>query len=121
VTVLNFRGRRVARFARIVERFDLVGFQKVAGWSARDPGDHMTATEDRRRQAYSDLIQSVLDGEFGVPRKPCVAYLPLKGGGALPGRLLLRLVAGHIASLKDFYGGATPDDDRSGDPIADDL
>jgi hypothetical protein len=81
--------RRVNRFARLVERKGLIAFKDIADWSARKP--HSLERDERlREQAYRDLIKSVLSGEFGLPRKPQVAFLPPQPI-APPGRLSLRL------------------------------
>jgi hypothetical protein len=88
-----------------VKRFDLVAFRRIASWAARDPHDPMIATEDRRRRAYGDLLQSIVDGQFGPTAKPHVAYLPRRGGMQERGRLPLRLSAEQIIAMRDWAGG----------------
>jgi hypothetical protein len=101
----DFRVRRVIRFGRIVERFDLVAFRKIADWAARDPSDPMIATEERRHRAYRDLLRSIGEGELGPTNKPCIAYLPRLGGTQERGRLPLRLTAWQVSTLQEWAGG----------------
>ncbi len=81
--------RRINRFARLVERKGLIAFEDIADWSARKPRS-LERDERLREQAYRDLIKSVLSGEFGLPTKLRVAFLP-RQPIAPPGRLSLRL------------------------------
>jgi hypothetical protein len=57
--------------------------------------------ENRRAAAYRDLERAVLDGEFGPPRKPCVAYLPNPPTG-YRGHLTLRLTGDQLVILRDY-------------------
>jgi|ERR1035441_8910311 hypothetical protein len=55
-----------------------------------------------REQAYRDLEQSVLKGEFGPIEKPAVAYLPEIPHGDHRGRFPLRLAAGQLIKFRQF-------------------
>jgi superfamily I DNA/RNA helicase len=72
---LKIQFRRAYRFSRIVERLDLISFADIADWCARRAGG-VERDEALRMQAYRDLEQSVLKGEFGPANKPIVAFLP---------------------------------------------
>jgi hypothetical protein len=99
--------RRLARFERLIRRWKLIPFSDIAGWCARRPTS-VERDPQLRAQAYRDLEQSVLDGEFGSPLKPCLAYLPAHPTGP-PGRRTLRLTAGQLQRLQ--IGGGHPIED----------
>jgi hypothetical protein len=96
----RYRLRRIARFARLVERCSLVSFCAIADWYAHKPGS-LERDETRRAQAYLELERAVLNGEFGPPGKPRVAYLPRFPTAEL-GRLTLRLTAGQLVALREW-------------------
>jgi hypothetical protein len=103
----KYRLRRINRFNRLVERFGLRRLSEIADWCAREPGS-LKRNEKLRVQAYHDLEQSVLNGEFGPPQKPCLAYLPNFPTGEL-GRLTIRLTSGQLVALREWGGNPVAD------------
>jgi hypothetical protein len=97
----RLQARRRARFPQIVERLDLIPFDEIADWCARKPGS-VERHEELRNQAYRDLKQSILRGEFGPVQKPTIAYLPRIPLADYPGRLTLRLTGGQLLALGDL-------------------
>jgi hypothetical protein len=83
---------RIRRFDRLIERFDLVSFRKVADWLAHAPMKGVERSETRRTRAYRDLAGSVLAGEFGAGRWPFVVRMPeFPERSHDPGRFPLRV------------------------------
>jgi hypothetical protein len=97
----RLQARRRARFPQIVEWLDLIPFDEIADWCARKPGS-VERHEELRNQAYRDLKQSILRGEFGPVQKPTIAYLPRIPLADYPGRLTLRLTGGQLLVLGDL-------------------
>lgn len=64
--------RRVRLFERVARRFDLVQFRQIADWCAKEPGS-VRRHEDLRTQAFRDLGDAAIRGEFG-PRLFCMPY-----------------------------------------------
>lgn len=72
---LAIQRRRARWFEYVRRRFDMVSLSMVADWCAREPGG-VVRNEGRREQAYRDLYQSILEGEFGSGEWPAVAHMP---------------------------------------------
>jgi hypothetical protein len=62
--------RRGRLFQDVIRRRDLVSFESLADWYARE-------NADRRKWALKDLGNSVSRGEFGPPERASVFYLPV--------------------------------------------
>jgi hypothetical protein len=95
------RIRRSIRMSNLITRLSLISFKAIANACARKPGG-VERDETLREQAYRDLEQSVLEGEFGPIEKPMVAYLPEVPHGDHPGRFPLRLTSGQLIRLREF-------------------
>ena len=101
---LGLRLSRIDRFGRLIRRFDLVSFRSVADELAREPGS-VDRNETRRAQAYRDLGESILRGEFGQKQRGKYAFasvlrmpeFPESGGGK--GRFPLRVSLTQVAYL----------------------
>ncbi len=72
---LAIQRRRARWFEYVRRRFDMVALSMVADWCAREPGG-VVRNEGAREQAYQDLYQSILEGEFGPGEWPAVAHMP---------------------------------------------
>jgi hypothetical protein len=99
--IVFLRFRRARWFSRTVKRLDLISFEDIADSCARRDGG-VERDEALRMQAYHDLGQAVLKGEFGPPSKPIVAYLPKVPHGDFLGRLTLRLTDNQIVVLGEL-------------------
>ena len=112
--------RRIGWFERLVRRFDLISFQYIADELARDRGS-VDRSSARREQAYRDLGDSIMRGEFGR-HKPgrrtfaVVVRMPnfperRANAGAYPLRVSLaqveRLLANDADPEMEFMDGCT--------------
>jgi hypothetical protein len=97
----EIRIRRSIRISNLISRLNLISFKEMADACARKPGG-VERDEALRQQAYRDLEQSVLRGEFGPTEKPVVAYLQEIPHGDHPGRFPLRLTAGQLIRFREF-------------------
>jgi hypothetical protein len=70
IEIAHEKLRRGQLFQHVIRRRDLVSFESLADWYARE-------NADRRKWAFKDLGNAARRGEFGPPGRPSVFYLPV--------------------------------------------
>ena len=105
---VEHRGRRLQQILRFREcqrlRRRWLSFEEIADWCAREPGS-VRRTEGLRAQAYADLRDAMLAGEFGHGAGSRVLYFH-PDPGAIEERL--RLAPAGLRTWLDFYGADDP-------------
>ena len=100
--------RRVSQVRRFrncqYRRRRWLSFEEIADWCSRDPGT-VRRDETLRVQAYADLRNAMLAGDFGRGAHSQVLYFHLDAN-ALEGRL--RLAPEGLRTWLDFYGADSP-------------
>jgi hypothetical protein len=81
-----------------------LSFEEIADWCAREPGT-VCRDETLRAQAYSDLRDAMLAGEFGHGVQSRVLYFHPDPG---PAEERLRLAPEGLRTWLDFYGPDNP-------------
>jgi hypothetical protein len=102
------RSRRVSQLRRFRDcqgrRRRWLSFEEIADWCAREPGT-VRRDETLRAQAYADLRDAMLAGEFGHGVQSRVLYLQPDPG---PAEKRLRLAPEGLRTWLDFYGADNP-------------
>lgn len=96
VDILHRKMRRMRWFDYVRRRFDMVAFDDVAEWCAREPAS-LERNEARRTKAYQELLTAIRLGEFGPGEWPTIAHMPRDIPTYSP--YSLRLSRGQIAIL----------------------
>jgi hypothetical protein len=94
--ILRRKMQRVRWFDYVRRHFDMVALADVADWCARERGG-LDRSEERRSEAYQELLTAILQGEFGSGEWPALAHMPRDVPTYSP--YCLRLSRGQIAYL----------------------
>jgi len=102
------RGRRMSQLRRFRDyqhrRRGWLSFEEIVDWCARTPGT-LRRDEALRAQAYADLRDAMLAGDFGPGARSRVLYFHPESD-AVENRL--RLAPGGLRTWLDFYGADNP-------------
>lgn len=102
------RGQRLRQLHRFREcqrrRRQWLSFEEIADWCGRISGT-VRRDESLRAQAYSDLRNAMLAGEFGYGVQSCVLYFQPDPG---PTEKRLRLAPEGLQTWLDYYGAEDP-------------
>lgn len=105
IKLFHIKLRRARWFDYVRRRFDMVAFRDIADWYAIEPGS-LNQNEERRMQAYKELLAAIRRGEFGKGDWPSVANMPRDV--PIHSGFCLRLSRGQIGLLTNGYHDPGP-------------
>lgn len=100
-SIIGEQMRKARWYAYMCRRFNLVSFEDIADWCARET-EGVGRSEAKQEQALRDLENSVSLGEFGPPDRPLIPCFPKPPPVSLgEDRWAIKLSAGQILWMRD--------------------